>query len=141
MAKKVSDKVEIKGRAVLESIMPIGHFANPVPANDTTFRDLAYRLVDAAVKLGIEPTEAFEYEIIVKRFFEGIDGLVEKGDKLFYKRQLFAERCKDREEYHYEYKGVFEVVGKPSEEIFKLKNKLEELNYLLMFNMGPCATV
>jgi len=68
MTKEISDNVgKIRGRAVLKSVMPIGYYANPVPIGDTTLRDLPYRLGDIAVKLGVKPSEEFEYEIIVRK--------------------------------------------------------------------------
>jgi len=68
MGKEISNRVgKINGGVVLKSIMPMGYYANPVPIDDTTLRDLPYRLGDIAAKLGVKPTEEFEYEIIVRK--------------------------------------------------------------------------
>jgi hypothetical protein len=68
MAKELSGSVgKISRMAVLKSVGPLGYYANPVPIDDTTLRDLPYKLGDLAASLGFKPTEEFEYEIIVRR--------------------------------------------------------------------------
>ncbi len=68
MAKELSGSVgKMSRRAVLKSIQPIGYYANPVPIDDTTLRDLPYLLGELAAKLGYKPGEQFEYEVIVRK--------------------------------------------------------------------------
>jgi len=68
MAKELSGSVgKMSRRAVLKSVGPLGYYANPVPIDDTTLRDLPYKLGELAARLGFKPAEEFEYEIIVRK--------------------------------------------------------------------------
>ncbi len=68
MAKELSGSIgKMSRRAVLKSIQPIGYYANPVPIDDTTLRDLPYNLGDLATSLGFKPGEEFDYDIIVRK--------------------------------------------------------------------------
>ena len=68
MAKELSGSVgKISRMAVLKSVGPLGYYANPFPLDDTTLRDLPYKLGDLAVNLGFKPDEKFEYDIIVRK--------------------------------------------------------------------------
>lgn len=68
MAKELSGSVgKISRMAVLKSVGPLGYYANPFPLDDTTLRDLPYKLGELAAKLGYQPGEKFDYDIIVKK--------------------------------------------------------------------------
>ncbi len=141
MSKEISNRVgKINGVAVLKSVGPLGHYANPATPEDTTLRDLPYRLGEIAAKLGVESTEEFEYEIIVRRkaqrFFEGIGGLVEKDGELFYRGKRYGKIDKERSSYLKEYKGVIDIEF----DVLSLTSQLEKRNYLLMSTRGHCLS-
>lgn len=69
------------------------------------------------------------------KFFEGIDNLVEKDGKLFYRGRYYGRIDQERSSHLKRYKGVLEIHS----DLLRIRKQLEERNYLLISNRGPCA--